>query len=65
MSNMNFLIADVIEFSSDTKITSSQGGAAQIKSKHFSELGSRTTLVNLLEESFFGIFLTKMSEIDK
>ena len=30
---MNFLIADVIKFSSDTKITLSQRGATKIKSK--------------------------------
>ena len=36
---MNFLITDVIQFSSDTKITFSQGGAAKIESKQFSEFG--------------------------
>ena len=39
MSNMNFLITDMIQFSSDTKIAFSQGGAAKIKTKQFSEFG--------------------------
>ena len=38
ISNMNFLITDV----SGTMIYFSQGGAAKIKSKQFSEFGSRT-----------------------
>ena len=41
MSNMNFMIGDVIELSSDTKIAFSQGGATKIKSKQFLEFGSR------------------------
>ena len=44
MSNMNFLIADVIQFSSNTKITFSQRGVTKIKSKQFSEFGSRTII---------------------
>ena len=43
ISNMNFLIADVIWFVSGTMITFSQGGAAKNKSKQFSEFGFRTT----------------------
>ena len=39
---INFLIADVIKFVPGTMITFSQGGAAKIKSKQFSEFGSRT-----------------------
>ena len=42
MSNRNCLIADVISFVSGTMITFSQEGAAKIKSKQFSEFGSRT-----------------------
>ena len=38
---MNFLIADVIWFVSGTMIAFSQWGAAKIKSKKFSEFGSR------------------------
>ena len=45
MSNMNFLIAYVIKFSSETKITFSQGDATKIKSEQFSELGSRTETI--------------------
>ena len=45
ISSMNFLIADVIYLVSCTMITFSQGGAAKIKSKQFSEFGSRTTLL--------------------
>ena len=44
ISNMNFLIADVIQFVSGTVITFSQGGAAKIKSKQFSKFGSRTII---------------------
>ena len=36
MSNMNFLIGDVIQFVSGTIITFSQGDASRIKSKQFS-----------------------------
>ena len=43
---MNFLTADVIWFVSGTAITFSQGGAAKIKSKQFSEFGSRTKNLN-------------------
>ena len=39
--NIN-LVADVIWFLSATMITFSQGGAAKIKSKQFSEFGSRS-----------------------
>ena len=46
MSNMNFLIADVKQFSSDTKIIFSQGGATKIKSEQFSEFGSRINEAN-------------------
>ena len=35
--NMNFLIADVIWFVSGTMVTFSQGGAAKVKSKQFSD----------------------------
>ena len=42
MSNMNFVIADVIQSSPDTKITFSQGGVTKVKFKQFSEFGSRT-----------------------
>ena len=42
MSNMNFLIADVIKFSSHTKISFSQGCVTKIESMQFSEFGSRT-----------------------
>ena len=42
MSNMNFLIADVIQFVSGTMITFSQRGVTKIKSKQFSEFDSRT-----------------------
>ena len=41
ISNMNFLIANVIYFVSSTMITFSQGGAAKLKSKQFSELAPR------------------------
>ena len=41
MSNMNFLIADVIQFVSGTVITFS----AKIKSEQFSEFDSRTMVV--------------------
>ena len=37
MSNMNFLIAKLIYFLSDTKITFSKGAETKIKSKQFSE----------------------------
>ena len=39
MSNINFLMAYVILFSSHTKITFSQRDATKIKSKRFSEFG--------------------------
>ena len=39
ISNMNFLIADVIKFASAI-MQFSQGDAAKIKSKQFSEFGS-------------------------
>ena len=42
MSNMNFLIADVILFVSGTMTTFSQGDGTKIKPKQFSEFGSRT-----------------------
>ena len=42
ISNMNFRIANVILFVSGTTITFSQGGAAKVKSKQFSEFGSQT-----------------------
>ena len=42
ITNMNFLIADVIQVVSDTITTFSQGSAAKIKSEQFSEFGSRT-----------------------
>ena len=42
MSNINFLIANMIKFSSDIKITFSQRDAIKIKSKQFSECGSLT-----------------------
>ena len=42
MSNINFLIADVILFLSDAKITFSQKDATKIKSKQFSDFGSQT-----------------------
>ena len=38
MSNINFLIADVIQFSSEAKINFSHRGAAKIKSKQFQGL---------------------------
>ena len=44
ISNMNFLIADVI---SGTMITFPQRDAVKIKSKQFSEFGSRTIIENL------------------
>ena len=51
---MNILIADMIWFVSGTMITFSQGGAAKIESKQFSEFGSQTKqgayfLVHLIE----------------
>ena len=48
MSNMNFLIADVILLVSGTIITFSQGDAAKIKSKQFSEFGFWTNLVHII-----------------
>ena len=39
MSNMTFLIADVIQFLSDTNITFTQRRATKIRSKQFSEFG--------------------------
>ena len=39
---MNFLIVDVIKFVSGTMITFSQGVAAIVDSKQFSEFGPRT-----------------------
>ena len=42
ISNMNFLIADVIKVLSGTKITFSEGHAIKTKSKQFSEFGPRT-----------------------
>ena len=54
ISNMNFLIVDVIQFVSGTMITFSQGGAAKIKSKQLSEIGSRTN-------SLFGIGNSKLA----
>ena len=47
ISNINFLIADVIQFVSGTIITFSKGGAAKIKSEQFSEFGSRTDMTDL------------------
>ena len=44
---MNFLIADVIQFVSGTMTTFSQGDAAKIKSKQFSEFGSRTNIFKI------------------
>ena len=45
MSNMNFLIADVIQFLSGTMNDNFlTRGAANIKSKQFSEFGSRTIM---------------------
>ena len=38
MSNMNFLIADVIQFSSDTKITFSQGCAKKSNLSSFQSM---------------------------
>ena len=43
MSNMNFLIPDVIYFVSGTMITFSKGDAAKMKSKQFSEFCCWTT----------------------
>ena len=45
MFNMNFLIAYVIQFSSDTRITLSQGNATKIKFKQFSEFDSKTRML--------------------
>ena len=42
MSSMNFLIADVILFLSNTKINFLLRDATKIKSKQFSEFGSQT-----------------------
>ena len=42
MSNMNFLIADVMWILSDTKISYSQEDATKIRFKQFSEFGSQT-----------------------
>ena len=42
---MSFLIADVIQFVSGIMMTFSQGGAAKIKSKLFSEFCSGTVLL--------------------
>ena len=42
MSNMNFLIADVIQFVSGTMTTFSQADGTKIKSEQFSEFRSRT-----------------------
>ena len=50
MSNMNFLIADVIY------ITFSQGGGTKVKSKEFSEFGSRTIRTEWIQKK------TKFSE---
>ena len=44
MSNMNFLIADVISFVFGTIKTFSQENATKIKFKQFSEHGSWTTI---------------------
>ena len=44
MSNINFLIADVIQFASGITTTLSQGDGIKIKSKRFSEFGSRIIL---------------------
>ena len=44
MSNINFLIADVIWFASGTVVTCSQAGEAKTKSKQFSEVSSQTIL---------------------
>ena len=43
-SNVNFLIADVTYFVSGTMITFSQGRAIKIKSEHFSEFRSQTSM---------------------
>ena len=51
MSNMNFLIADVIQFASGKRITFSQGDATKIKSKQFLEFGCRT-MCNKPEDIF-------------
>ena len=65
-SNMNFLIADDIQSVSGTMITFSQGGAAKIKSKQFSEFGSRTKeLYSILStESQFSEFGSRTKELD-
>ena len=46
ISKINFLIADVIWFVSGTIITFSQGGAAKIRSKQFSEFGFQTSILS-------------------
>ena len=45
MSNMSFLIEDLIHFVSGTMITFSQGDGTKIKSKQFSEFGSQTDTI--------------------
>ena len=42
MPNLNSVIAAVIQFVSGTMITFSQGDATKIKTKRFSDFGSRT-----------------------
>ena len=46
---MNFLIADVIQFSSNTKIIFSHRNVTKLKAKQFSDFGSRTIRLGVLQ----------------
>ena len=45
MSNMSFLIEDLIQFVYGTMTTFSQGDGTKIESKQFSEFGSQTDTI--------------------
>ena len=45
MSNISFLIEDLIQFVSGTTTTFSQGDGTKIKSTQFSEFGSQTDTI--------------------
>ena len=65
MVNMNFLMQDVIQLMSGKLTTFSRGGGTKIKSKQFSEFGSRTIFpdsnclpkINLPKYSFANILV--------
>ena len=48
MSNINCLIAEVIYFLSDTKITFSEWDATKIKSTQFSQFGSLALMLKII-----------------